>query len=53
MIGEGASPKILFSYKDIILPTVPIGFQSESQIVVYNDGYKQVNLKHYINTVYN
>jgi hypothetical protein len=42
--GESANPRILFDRREIILPIVPLGFESKCVFRVINDGYQSINL---------
>jgi len=46
LIGEGAKPKITFDKREIILPIVPLGFESRTFLKLRNEGYGEMGLKH-------
>ena len=46
--GSGAFPKLIFDRREVILPPVPCNTVSKSTFRIINDGYENLNLKHYI-----
>ena len=46
--GTGASPKLMFDRREIILPVVPLNIMSRCVFRIINDGYENMGLKYYI-----
>jgi len=44
LMGEGTSPRIYFDKKEIIMPIVPLGFESKVRFKIINEGYDNTKL---------
>ena len=42
--GEGAYPRAYFDVKEVLMPVVPLGFDSFYRLKIYNDGYEESKL---------
>ena len=45
--GEGTLPRLYFDKRELILPIVPLGFESSIVFKVKNDGYENEEIKYY------
>jgi len=46
--GEGSHPRLYFDKREIILPIVPLGFESKMKFKVFNEGYDNTKITHKI-----
>jgi len=44
LIGEGTLPRIFFDKREIIMPVVPLGFESRVRFKIMNEGYDNTKL---------
>ena len=46
--GVGALPRLYFDKRELILPVVPLGFESSMKFKIKNDGYENTKITHEI-----
>jgi len=46
--GVGALPRLYFDRRELILPVVPLGFESSMKFKIKNDGYENTKITHEI-----
>lgn len=46
LIGEGTLPRLYFDKRELILPVVPLGFESSIRFKIKNEGYENTKIRH-------